>query len=79
MEIINGTLRMMSDRILLKPLDWEGESVHGEGSRLHVIRHGRTLRGQVVAVGPGHHPIKRKDGPKGKNSLMDYAKRFRPN
>lgn len=77
-EVINGTLRMMGDRILLKPLDWEGESVHGEGSRLHIVRHGRPLRGVVVAVGRGHHPIKYKPNAMGKKAKMDYSRHFRP-
>lgn len=29
-----------------------------------------------MAVGPGSNPIKYKDGPKGKRSLMDYSKHF---
>jgi co-chaperonin GroES (HSP10) len=77
-EIVNGTLRMMGDRILVKPHDWEGESVHGEGSRLHVVRHGRAVRGVVVAVGRGHNPIKYKPNALGKKAQMDYAKRFQP-
>lgn len=78
MEIIHGTLRMIGDRILVKPLSWEGESVHGPGSRLHIIRNGNPLRGTVVAVGPGHNPIKYKPNAQGKRAKMDYAKRFRP-
>jgi co-chaperonin GroES (HSP10) len=76
--VINGTLRMTSDRILLQPLDWSGEDVHGEGSRINVIRKGRPLRGRVVAVGPGHHPVsKRTDIGQGKRRI-DYSKHFRP-
>jgi co-chaperonin GroES (HSP10) len=71
-ELINGQLRMLSDRILLKPLDWKPSEI------IDVVRHGRPLSGVVVAIGPGHHPIKRKNGPKGKNSLMDYSRHFRP-
>lgn len=77
-EIINGTMRMTGDRILVKPLEWDGESVHGEGSRIHVVRNGRPLRGQVVAVGPGHNPIKYTNNALGKRAKMDYSKRFRP-
>lgn len=76
--VINGTLRMTSDRILLKPLEWSGEDVHGEGSRLLVVRHGRPLRGVVVAIGRGHHPVsKRTDLGNGKRRI-EYSKRFRP-
>lgn len=77
-EIVNGTLRMTGDRILLKPLDWQGEAVHGDGARLHVVRSGRALRGVVVAVGPGHNPLKYKPNAMGKKGLMDYSKHFRP-
>lgn len=78
MEIINGTLRMTSDRILLKPLGWSGDDVHGEGSRIEVVRRGRPLRGRVIAVGPGHNPVsKRTDIGHGKRRV-DYSKHFRP-
>lgn len=65
-------LRMLGDRILLKPLDWDASSI------VVAIRHGRPVRGEVVAVGPGTHPKKYKSGPNGPRSLMDYAKRFQP-
>jgi len=71
-EIVNGQLRMMGDRILLKPLEWDASKI------IIAIRHGRAVRGEVVAVGPGCHPKKYKPGPKGPRSLMDYAKRFQP-
>lgn len=78
MEVINGTLRMTSDRVLLKPLEWDGEDVHGKGSRIKVIRKGRPLRGIVKAIGPGHYPLKyipTQHGPKGSYKL---SKHFRP-
>lgn len=71
-EIVNGTLRMMGDRILLKPLAWEPSKI------LEVVRFGRPLRGTVVAVGAGHNPIKYKTNAQGKRAQMDYSKRFRP-
>lgn len=77
-EIVNGTLRMLSDRILLKPLGWEGESVHGEGSLLAVIRKGRPLRGEVVAVGKGHHPVSKRTNLADGRRRVDFSKRFRP-
>lgn len=77
--VINGTLRMTGDRILLKPLDWSGEAVHGEGSRLHVVRSGRPVRGTVVAVGPGIHPVsKRVKSADGHKQRIEFSKRFRP-
>lgn len=78
MEIINGKMRMTSDRILLKPLEWNGESVHGEGSRIQVIRNGRPLRGRVVAVGPGHYPVSKRTKLNDGRQRIEYSKRFRP-
>jgi hypothetical protein len=72
MEIINGTLRMMGDRILVKPLDWKPSEI------LEVVRYGRPLRGVIVLVGAGHNPIKYKPNAQGKRAQMDYSKRFRP-
>lgn len=77
-EIVNGTLRMTSDRLLLKPLDWEGEGVHGQGSVLAVIRRGRPLRGEVIAVGPGHHPVSKRTPQANGTRRVEYSKRFRP-
>lgn len=70
--IINGQLRMLGDRILLKPLEWDASKI------ILAIRHGRAVRGVVVAIGPGANPKKYKSGPKGPRSLMDYSKRFQP-
>lgn len=77
-EVINGLIRMMHDRILLKPMDWNGADVHGEGSLIQVVRNGRPLRGTVKSIGPGHNPIKYKANAQGKKAQMDYSKRFRP-
>jgi hypothetical protein len=65
-------VKMLGDRILLKPLKWEPSKI------LEVVRHGRTLRGEVMAVGPGHNPLKYKPGPKGKRQFMNYSRHFRP-
>lgn len=65
-ELVNGTLRMIGDRILVKPLDWDASK------SIIAIRHGRPVRGEVIAVGPGENPKKYKDG----RSKFDYAKRF---
>ena len=63
-------IRLLGDRILLKPLKWQPSKI------LEVVRFGRALRGEVMAVGPGHNPLKyRKVNGK---KLMDYSKRFRP-
>ena len=76
--VINGTMRMTSDRILLKPLDWSGEDVHGAGSVIAVVRSGRALRGIVAAIGPGHYPsTKRTKRPDGRVNVGE-SKHFRP-
>lgn len=64
--------RPLGDRILLRPLKWEPSRI------LEVVRYGRTLRGEVMAVGPGVNPIKYKPGANGPKSKMDYSRHFRP-
>lgn len=65
-------LRMRGDRILLKPLAWEPSKL------IEVVRHGRPLRGQVMAIGPGHHPtckrVRQSDG----TQRVEYSRHFRP-
>lgn len=63
--------RPVGDRILLRPLKWAPSKI------LEVVRHGRPLRGEVMAIGPGHNPLKY--GTRGdKTKKMDYSKHFRP-
>lgn len=76
-EVISGSLRMRGDRILLKPLDWEGEEVHGAGSVIAVQRSGRPLRGVVRAVGPGIHPVSKRIK-SGNSQRIEFSKHFRP-
>lgn len=72
-EIVNGTLRMRGDRILLKPLDVDWRSA------LIVVRHGRPVRGEVLAIGPGIHPVsKRTKSADGKRQRIDFSRHFRP-
>lgn len=66
------SLRMLRDQILLKPLAWEPSKL------IEVVRHGRALRGKVMAIGPGHHPTKRRKHPDGKRTMVDYSRHFRP-
>lgn len=68
----NAKLRLLGDRVLIRPLEWDASTI------IIAIRHGRPVRGEVVAVGPGCHPKKYKAGPKGPRSLMDYSNRFQP-
>ncbi len=65
-------VRLLGDRILLRPLDWEPSKI------ISVIRSGRPLRGEVMAIGPGHYPMKYRKGPKGPKPFMDYSRHFRP-
>lgn len=46
----SATIRPLRDRILVRPLEWEPSKI------LEVIRHGRPLRGEIIAVGPGTYP-----------------------
>lgn len=63
-------VRMIGDRILLRPLAWEPSKL------IHVERRGRPLRGEVMAIGPGHNPLKYKTRGD-KTKTMDYSKHFR--
>lgn len=45
-------LRLLRDRILLKPLDWKPSDI------LEVVRHGRPVRGEVIAIGAGSYDRK---------------------
>lgn len=46
-------LRLLGDRILLRPLEWDASSI------VIAIRHGRAVRGEVIAVGPGAYQKRR--------------------
>jgi co-chaperonin GroES (HSP10) len=63
--------RPLGDRILLRPLAWKPSEI------IDVVRYGRTLRGEVMAIGPGHNPLKYKTRGD-KTKTMDYSKHFRP-
>jgi hypothetical protein len=52
-------------------MDWDASKT------IIAIRHGRPVRGRVIAVGPGHNPIKYKPNAQGKRAQMDYSKHFR--
>lgn len=41
------TFRPTKDRIIVKPLHWD------ESTKIHSIRKGSPVRGEVIAVGPG--------------------------
>ncbi len=70
--VITGTIKPLGDRIVLRPLQWKPSTI------LEVIRHGRPVRGEIVAIGPGCNRKKYKDGLKGKRSIMEYSKHFTP-
>lgn len=67
---------MLGDRILLKPLAWDGAQVHGESSRIAVVRKGRPVRGEVVAVGPGIHPVSKRIKESATRQRIEFSKRF---
>lgn len=50
-------LRLLRDRILVRPLEWTPSTI------IHVVRHGRPLRGVVEQVGPGRYYRKYKPHP----------------
>ncbi len=66
-EIINGSLRMLGDRILLKPLEWDASKI------IIAIRHGRAVRGEVITTGPGKWVTRTVTG---KRDGKDYRKRY---
>lgn len=71
-EVVTGTIRPLGDRIIVKPLEWRPSEV------VEVVRHGRPLRGQVVAVGPGAYPKKYRKDSNGNRASFKYSRHFRP-
>lgn len=51
-EWVEGSLRMLGDRILVKPIELKLSSI------VIAFHRGKTVRGEVVAVGPGEYPNK---------------------
>lgn len=49
-EVVVGRLRMLRDKLLIRPLDFEPSKI------VATVRHGRPVRGVVVEVGPGTYP-----------------------
>lgn len=64
-------LRMLGSKILVEPLGWNPSAI------LQVVYTGKTLRGEVQAVGPGDYQ-KKYDGPKGRRTKSWYSKNFVP-
>jgi co-chaperonin GroES (HSP10) len=48
----DAAIRPLRDQIVVKPLAWQPSKI------LEVVYRGRTLRGEILAVGPGHYPKK---------------------
>lgn len=65
-------LKMTGDRILLRPLDVEFSTI------IETVRAGRPVRGEVIAVGPGHNPIKYKPSTKPGHRLAVPSNHFQP-
>lgn len=64
-------LRMRGDRILLKPLPWEPSKI------IEVVRHGRALRGEVMAIGPGIYPVSKRVNLADGRRRVEYSRHFR--
>lgn len=52
LDFVNGTVRPLGDRILVKPLPLKLSTL------IEAAWKGKTVRGTVVAVGPGEYPNK---------------------
>lgn len=63
---------MMGDRVLVRPLKWEPSKL------LEVVRHGRPVRGEIVAVGTGCFSKKYTKNHDGQKTGFKYSKHFRP-
>lgn len=72
MEIVNGTLRLLGDRMLVKPLD-----IHWS-EHVIAVRKGRPVRGQVISVGKGEHPKRYQKDSIGNRKSYTLSQRFRP-
>lgn len=64
-------VRPLRDQIVVEPM------YVGLSDIIDVQWHGETIRGKVLAVGPGTYP-KKYDGPKGKRTKSWDSKAFRP-
>ena len=67
-DMVWGKIRMMGDRILVKPINPMLSSV------IVAAWHGKAVRGEVVAVGPGEYPNKYNS----ERSTVRRSKVFRP-
>ena len=66
-------IRPLRDQMIVKPLDWQPSKVLAElGAK--IVWQGKTLRGEVLAIGPGCYP-KRYNADRSK---MWESKFFRP-
>ena len=62
-------IKPQKDWLVIEPLEWEPSST------IKVVHANKTLRGKVLAVGPGRYPLKY-DGPKGKRTKSWDSKTF---
>lgn len=65
-------LRMRGDRLLVRPLKWEPSKI------IEVVRHGRPLRGEVIAVGPGIYPVSKRVNLSDGRRRVEFSRHFRP-
>jgi co-chaperonin GroES (HSP10) len=50
----DATIRPLRDQIVIKPLKWEPSPILAKLG-VEIVYQGKTLRGEVLAVGPGHY------------------------
>lgn len=51
----DATIRPLRDQIVVKPLDWQPSKILADLG-MKIVYQGKTLRGEVLAVGPGCYP-----------------------
>lgn len=67
------SIRPLRDQIVIKPLDWEPSPILKQLG-VEIVWQGKTLRGEVLAVGPGHY---RKQYSRDRSKSWD-SKQFTP-
>lgn len=62
---------MLHDQMLVEPIDTPYSAI------IYCINNNKPMRGKVIAIGPGHYPLKY-NGPKGKRTKSWRSKHFLP-
>lgn len=71
-DFVNGSLRMLGDRLLIRPLQWR------PSARLEVITQRRPFSGVVLAAGPGKYPKRRTPTNDPKVHKLTLKSRYQP-